>query len=56
MGLDSLSISEHIVTLLRIDSRESIEEAALETQRDGRSRLEDSVTCLLHVNFLDCLS
>lgn len=55
VGLDPLRIGEHIVALLRIDSREPIEQGALEPQGDGRARLQDGLACFLDIDFLDSL-
>lgn len=55
MGLNFLCVGEYIMALLRIDPRESIKQAALEAQGDGRLGLEDGLACFLDVNFLDLL-
>ncbi len=56
MSLHLLGVGEDIVALLRVDSRQSIQQAALETEGDGCAWLEDGLACLLNVHFLNCLS
>ena len=54
--LNSLQVAEHVSTLLSEYARHAIEEAALETQRDGCTRLQDLSACFLYINLLNGFS
>lgn len=56
LGLGSLSIVEDISALLGEDSRDAIEEVALQTQGEGRTGVDDSLACLGDVDLLNDLS
>lgn len=50
-----LGIIEDISALLLEDSRDTIEEVALQTQGEGRTRIDDGLACLGDVDLLDDL-
>ena len=54
--LDLFGVGEHVGALLGIHPRNAVEQAPLESQGDGCSRLEDGLTGLAYVDILNCLA
>ena len=56
MRLDLFCIGEKVGILLRVHSRDAVEQIALESQCDRCTRrFADSLACFVDVDFLDCL-
>jgi hypothetical protein len=56
VSLNLLSVDKYVVTLLRVDSREAVQQAPLQPEGNGCPGLQNGLARFLDIDFLDCLS